>query len=337
MDITQAISKIDKYIGSITSMPIIVDVPDSFTMKSIKEHYDVGTYKFLDLGQIIANDNLPTFDKLFHKLSTIDNVIFLYGVSTYLKLLGAKELNRILKTLLEFVPLRKLIILTHDCSKYLQIHDPRIKNAGRLVVIDTEETEPIKIHFVSDDLSDYYEIMATGINQLSKLIELAPTDEIYISSKYGKKDFPNSIFEIKQHSSAYDAICEKNNIFANLTDSIGSSDDWNNLLRDLKDRSWTEIIQSKFGGENNLGGWITKYPEAPDYHKWLYFLAIKTCGVPHNEYLAQVAADCKSLDEFPKLIFNTILRFEIKNKEQYDCVYTQRKKYLRNSTDTIQR
>ena len=88
MKYEEVIQRIDKYKESDKHHPIIVDLPNVQVYNKLVKHYNVGDSINLlkDASLFCKEESLPVMDKLLYSLSTMDGMIFLTGLSFYLRL-----------------------------------------------------------------------------------------------------------------------------------------------------------------------------------------------------------------------------------------------------------
>ena len=94
MKYEEVIQRIDKYKESDKHQPIIVDLPNVQVYNKLVKHYNVGDSINLlkDASLFCKEESLPVMDKLLYSLSTMDGMIFLTGLSFYLRLQGENVL-----------------------------------------------------------------------------------------------------------------------------------------------------------------------------------------------------------------------------------------------------
>lgn len=330
MTIDDAIKKIDRYLDSNRTEPRIVDVPNADVASDIKTCYNVGKNLFIDASNYADKDSLPRIDEILNALSTSDKPVFLFGLSTMLKMLGKEELVRVLTVLVNFSPKSKLVVLTYGCRQYLKFRDSRIKDKGQLILIDGEEDTPCKINFITHDLAGAFDSTIDGISKLSTLVESGLYPDINVVTNHRQEEFPTSLLELRNRDSAYQIIAGNDSRFATLKQSMGKPEQWQCLLSLMRYDKWEDIINAKFGGTGNLTFWIDKYSDADDIDKWLYFLALKTIGSQNNEYLARVIGHVGFAHQLPASLFNCILDYNLRDRELFDLIYMQRKALLRH-------
>lgn len=132
MTLEQVKIKIEKYLNSTDIMPRIVNVSKADDLVELKNYFEIGNIKFIDMGDFASVDSMPLFDKLLNSISKNKDITFLYGISTFLKLLGSDIMNLMLRNILEIVPQNKVIIILVACDQYIKLQDPRIVDRGAL-------------------------------------------------------------------------------------------------------------------------------------------------------------------------------------------------------------
>lgn len=325
MDFDSGRAKISKYLESTTSAPIIVDVADSITFSKISSFFKVGSNKFISASEACSQDHMPKMDQLYDKIQNQKGKIFLTHLSTFLKLEGEEKLKETLHTILDLSVMGKLVVITYQCSQYLKFADPRIKAAGRIVCIDpvVDVDKYPTLCFVSNDISGRYEALLRGINNFATQAETSLSDVIYIETTKSKKDFPNSLFPIKEDNSAYDILSKNSNLLRMVGAEIGTDDEWIWLLDEIGSyEGWEDYVEKSFGNHNALLHNIGNMTTMSDKQKWAYFLALKCYGVQNNEYLEKVLKSSNTLGEFWDKLYSLILNTEVNSynfKKFYDC------------------
>ena len=329
MELNAAIEKIRKYLDGGSSMPIVVDVPDMPCLNVLRNVFNTGSNKFVDAGEYCSDDSLPQTDKLLADLQGRNTKVFLTGLSTYLKLLGKDGLNRYIIALLNLNVKERLVVVTFQCHQYLSLSDRRIMEAGRYIVITgSTETQSRQLYFVAPQLAANFDACAAGLNKLSTSIEGTPAEVIYIKTKKTKHDFPNSLFEIKQYSSAFDVLTKMNAELASVDSECGTDAQWEYLTEELKKYSnWHEYVEKEFGGSTKLALFIGNLSAMDAHKRWAYFIAMRVCGVQGNSYLEKVVARSMTLDNFYDGLYTRLLEVSVGSK-QFHQQYEERRQLL---------
>ncbi len=333
MILKDAINKIKKYLDGDSSTPIIVDVPSLSIYKSIENHFKVGSNEFISAKNFCtAKDTLPQRDKLLETLSKKKTKVFLTEYSTFLKLKGENRLRIALQAMLDLKIKGKLVIITFKCGKYLNFEDPRLQASGRVNLVEAESTDDTipSVHFVSPDLPENC-VGATypGIENLPNIIEKEDAITNYIRTKWVKNNFPLSLLDIQQYSSAYDIIAKANPELSSIGSDAGSDEQWRWLMSVIgTSGGWAEFVNNEFGNKDNLSLSIGKVNSFNDNKKWAYFIALRVNGAPHAQYLSTVIQKSETFNQFQERLYTNILEIETSDRRFVE-LYQERKELLR--------
>lgn len=330
MNYQSAINKINKYLDSDSHQPIIVDVPDYGVLTNIKNTYDVGSNMFVMASKYCGQDSLPQMDKMKDEVSRIKKRIFLCELSTYLKMEGEKDASQELFSLLDLSIDGRLVIITFNSSHLLDFADPRPRDAGRVIIIDKQNTISLPtLYFVSPNLSSSFELCIDGFKDLPKMVEEQEQQAIFISTKRGKTEFPDSLYNIRSYSSSFELLSETNHEIGSLNAESGTEEQWAYLRREIEQQGgWMEVVRKSFGGVDNLPLNLGNFRHYPDNKKWLYFIALKICGARNTSYLADVINKSSTITNFFDRLYTTILDYDRKSK-QFKSIYAERREILR--------
>ena len=331
MKYEEVIRRIDRYKDSDKHQPIIVDLPNVQVYNQMVSHYDVGggINVFKDASSFCNGDGLPVMDKMQYSLSTIGGVVFLTGLSLYLKLQGEEMLQGSLRSMLDLSCEGKLIILTLNSSCVLKRMDSRLVSSGRISIVDGEKMLPMTLFFVKPSLADSAEASIKGVNNLSRLLRLLECDNddaISIITSRGKYDFPNSMYDIEEYTSEYQVLKDRYSEFCVIERSLGSDEQWAWLLKNVDGvyDSWSQFVSATFGGVQSLANTISGFADFDSMKRWTYFLALRINGVKGNDYLAHVVSKSQTYNEFIVNSFSALLDFRVEDKN-FKHLYGERK------------
>ena len=316
MELNVVIDRITKYLDGETSAPIVVDVPDKFVEQKLINFFKTGANAFVDASDFCVQDGLPQLDKLIDDLQHKKTKVFLSGLSTFLRLEGSEELNKQIHSLMSLEVSGRLVILTFQCDEYLKFTDPRIKSAGRYMAISkTMDQRPPILFFVTPQLANHFDAYIDGINKLPRCVETSISDTIYIKTTKTKDKFPNSLFEIRPFSKAYDVLIAAEMALSAVSYECGTDEQWMDLSDELKKfDGWYDFVGKKFGGAKNLALYISSFNALSEFNKWAYFIAMKSCGVQNNAYLSKVIECSDSLANFFDKLYTCLLKETPKTK-----------------------
>lgn len=327
MKYEEVINRIDRYIKSDKHQPIIVDLPNIKMYKQMLGHYDVGCYTIKDVSSFCMEEGLPVMDKLQHSLSKLDSVIFLNGLSCYLKLQGEQILQNDLRSMLDLSLEGQLIVLTFNCANVLSKMDARLLDAGRISIVDGEPSYQPTLCFINPKLANSVPYSIKGINRLQNMATFLEesSNNVNVVTVRTKASFPNSMFDIMEYSSEYQVLADWNTVFLSLGYEAGTEEQWAYLLKETEAYDdWHSYIAAEFGNPSNLANCINSFAKYEPNKRWAYFLALATCGVKGNGYLAYVISKSKTYGDFVMQSYCAILNVSVSDSI-FQKYYDERK------------
>ncbi len=335
MNLDDAKSRIQKYLKSDKSWPLIVDVQTKKNLAEIKEFFRVGDNKFPDIENFCNADGMLKLDELYSAIRNGSNNLFITCLTGFLKLMGESKIKSTLKTLISTDVNSRVVIITYQCKNYLKFSDERIAESGRFIIVDDIPDEIAEIVLVNPSLYESLPGAYLGIQKVGYAIENSYQKRIYVATDVKKESFIESVFHISQMTSGYNLLCDRDSRTSIVPESFGEDSQWNYALQEMGNKGdWKYVIEKHFGSEDNLSQVITTYAHLNKKHLWLYYIALSICGVKNNAYL-QMSVDCSSGPaEFIKSIYRTILTIDKDNKD-FASLYEQRKIILSYLTNTL--
>lgn len=326
MSLDAVIKKIDRHLKKDFVQPLIVDVQNSDDFQAIWQHYNVGSYVFLKAQDYCGKDSIPQFDKLYSDLAQNEGIVFVTGISIFLKLQGEQFLKESLRTLLSLSTKGHIVVITYQCRKYLTFSDPRLQN--RIFIVEAKEAHQPSLIFASDNFkTKTSNTVVNGLDSLS-VVENTDVEQISVYTKKTRTSFPLSLIYITDLNKAYDVLCSIDKTTAQLTDTLGTDAQWAYALELFENKSsWGELIESLFGNRNALQHIIQNFMSYSDNQKWLYFVALKLYGCPENWCLDTASKTATGSTDIVRHIYRGILSVEPKSKD-FSKIYNQRKQLL---------
>lgn len=330
MELNKIKEKIRHYLNSSRQTPLVVDVADVSEMVSLEMEFNTGYNEFVDASLYCSQDSLPQMEKLLDDLAYRSNNVFLTGLTIFLLLQGEEILRKTIRSLLDMEINGKLVILTFRCSPLLHFKDRRLADSGRIILRDNICNKLPIVYFVAPKLSDNVEARYIGINTLSKTVERDEIETIYIETDKSKYDFPFSLFNIRQYSSAYDMLIRKHTELHLIESDFGTEEQWEYLLKVVdKLGGWQKYVDEELGGTAYLGQNISKMKSMSENQRWAFFIAMKLHGVKSKPYLSQVLALSHSVAELYGRIYSQLLDTDVKSKS-FKSQYEERKDLVKN-------
>lgn len=331
MELDLAFTKIDKYLQSKKSQPIIVDIQNSIDFEKLKERFPSSFYTYRGAGDYCKKDSYFRLDNLKNDISKSNDDLFVTGISSFLRLQGKDELQSQLRIILDLSTNAHVVIITYQCAEYLDFKDTRLYDANRIIIIDGEHDHIPELTFVSPKISLDRVYSYNGINHLDQALEFNPNYKIFISTKHTEEDFPKSLLQISTVSSAYDIVKTYEENISLVKDDFGKVEQWAELLDRLhKADGWETLVLNEFGGIQNLPFRIDAYSDFDEFKKWLYILMLKLYSSEIiGGYLSKVLQQVLSYKDFIPALFQTILNFDHADPE-FSNLYVERKGILKN-------
>lgn len=128
MQVESCIEKIEKRNHRNIQRTLFVNVNNSKDMKTVKEHFEFG-YSFINIANN-DKDEMPMLDEVLEVIESAKEVVFIEGISAYLRFGGQKQLKLVINQLLNMQYSSKAIVMLYQCDDILleQIKkDPRLK------------------------------------------------------------------------------------------------------------------------------------------------------------------------------------------------------------------
>ena len=327
MSLNQYMQKIDRYLSKDEGLPIVVDVQNEADQTELVQHYHVGKNKLIPASKYCAPDEMPRYEELLNDLATVDGVLIVTGVTSYLKLDGEQELQRFLRKLLSMSIKGHVVFIAYQCRRYLSFSDQRI--ARRIVVVENSEKKVPDIVFTdpSIPLPPKYEAIK-GMENFAAMAEARSADTMYVVTRKSKDTFPHSLYNITNLQNAYDALLLKDDSTRALPEEIGTSAQWSYAMKLFEHKSnWADVIDDEFGGHTMLEHIFSNYAHLSTDRKWLYFIALKLFGAKNNWCLTTAARKANSINDFKKQAYRCILDKSTDDNDFWRC-YESRKVVL---------
>lgn len=177
-----------------------------------------------------------------------DSVIFLKGLSCYLKLQGELFLQNSLRSLLDLSLKGKLIVFTFNCASVLSRMDNRLLAAGRVSIVEGQPSCQLSLCFINPKLANSVPAGIKGINKLQDMETFLEEDNpsICVITKKTRANYPNSMFDIVEYSSEYQVLAEQNLDLANVGEAAGTEAQWAYLLKEMENfEDWHQYVVSE--------------------------------------------------------------------------------------------
>lgn len=328
MNLDAAKKRIQTYLKSDKTWPIVVDVQTKQDLTDIVDFFHIGKNQFPNIERFCDDDSSLKIDEIHAAISNNSGNTFVSGLTGFLKLYGDDVTKQVLKTIISTSISGHVIVFTYQCKDYLKFSDPRVSATGRIIIVDGTPDKVCDICFISPDLSNAFPGSYRGIQKIGYIFENCSYNCAYIATDVQKNDFEKSSFHINQLNNGYDILRDKDSRTAIVPQNYGTSDLWNYVLGLMGSKgNWSTIIEDNFCHEANISHAFSSYHLYDEKKKWLYFIALSICGVKDNEYLQLAVNNASNSDEFVKSIYRAILTIDYKNPK-FESLYKQRKSVI---------
>ena len=335
MNLNEAKKRIQTYLQSNKSWPLIVDIQTKEEIAEIIDFFKIGGNGFPDVESFCNKDEILKFEELYALVSENDQDIFITEITGFLKILGEGITKKTLRTLATASIHGHVVIITYQCKNYLKFSDPRIYESGRIIIVDGSPDLVADIYFINPSLSDAFPGAYKGVQKIGYIMEHCESGSAYITTNNKKQSFAESIYQINQLDNGYDILRDKDPRTGLIPRSFGTADQWNFVIQKMGSKgNWSSVIEEQFGSELNLSNSISSYSLFNKEKKWLYYIALSICGVKENEYLQMAVNNASNSEDLVKSIFRTILSRDYSDNE-FSNYYSQRKTLLRELKNTL--
>ncbi len=330
MKLESAIEKIKRYFSSSTTTPIVVDLQNGCDFEKIQEEFQSSFYSYVAAGTYCKEDNMVLLDNLKEDLIKNNKPVFLTELSTFLKLEGVDYLKNQIRILLDLPIAGHVVILTYQCSKYLDFKDPRLKAAQKIISVDGVADNIPEITFVSPEASLKQVYSCKGLSSLGRAVEYNPQITLYLKTRQKVSLFPKSILKLSELSSGYDILKTYGHDILEIEKGFGTEEQWNYALSNLEQyKNWENLVISLFGGTANLSFSLSEYGNFDNNKKWLYVLSLKLFkNEVQNIYLKSVVSSLTNYTNFIPELFKKILSIKVTDNNFLN-LYEERKFLLR--------
>lgn len=335
MNLNDAKNRVQNYLKSTKTWPLIVDVQTKSDLAEIVDFFKIGSNQFPTVENFCNQDGVLKLDEVYAAVANNNGNTFICGLTGFLKLLGETTTKNALRTMVTTNISGHVVIFTYQCKNYLKFSDPRIGESGRLIIVDGSPDSVCEICFIAPELSQAFPGSYQGVQKIGYVMENCTYESAYVSTTVDKSFFAESVYHITQLNNGYDILRDKDPRTSLVPQSFGEPEQWNYVLQHMGSHgNWSSVIIEHFGSESNISHAVSSYSLFDKNRKWLYFIALSICGVKDNEYLQLAVNNASNSDELVKSIFRAILTID-KGNARFAELYEQRKELIRNLKNSL--
>lgn len=323
--------RIESYRNSDDKRPLIVDVSTIDDLQELSQQYLMVKKKSV-FELVESSRELPSIDDIYQFLdSCVENLCFVYGLGTYLRLNGKETFAKIIHSLLGTAFTTKFIIVTYRCGKYFNEKIPKFKD-NIIICGDDNSSSLSSLVFISSSYQNQVRAAESGLKSALQRIEKAEGEKIYVVTGFEKSDFPDALIGIEECKTPYDLLCIKDKQIKKLNPQYGFDADWHTLLSKMGNGSLEDTIKEYISVKDILAE-IKEWNEKSPFEKWLIFIYLKIKDYKTGNWAVDYSIDkSQSFADFINNIYYSILSLNY-NEDGFRSKYDDRKKILKAIRD----
>lgn len=321
---SNCIEKIKDYLHdeSIT-YPLFVNIENAEQKSEIDDYCNVSGNTIAHVSDFAKKDCIPNIMALIDRIKKTKNNIFVFELTTYLRLIGNKELENTMQTLCEMTIQGKAVIICYHCEEVLRsIIQKDLRVAQRVVTVDqVEEMTKPKVIFIRPEFETESIIAECGVEHIAELIEASTKQEVYIKTSKSPKVFEKGMYAISTIDNPLQVLQNKYMELCSFTYKEADAVYWNYLLQlSQGKKSLKAIIVDHFGNNNSYEYALQEWGQYDDKKQWLLYIAMKVFPDSKNAIIKSMITSAHSHLSVPRAIMREILNYSHKDLE-YNDIY----------------
>ena len=153
--------------------PLLINIENAEQKSEIYDYCNVSGNTIAHVSDFAKKDCIPNIMALIDKIKKTKNNIFVFELTTYLRLIGNKELENTLQTLCGMTIQGKAVIICYHCEETLKsIIQKDLRVAQRVVTVDqVEEMAKPKVIFIRPEFEIESIPAECGVERIAELVE----------------------------------------------------------------------------------------------------------------------------------------------------------------------
>lgn len=307
------IKRINNYLqdDNITA-PLFVNVETAVQKAELQDYYGVGGNTIVHIADFAKKDSLPNVIEAIDSIKRTSGNMFVFGLTTYLKLVSGSELQKTMRALCNMSIAKKVVIVCFHCEEILKgmVHKD-LRVAQRIVAAGpTDDSAKPHITFIAKEFSFDAMNVVEGIEFLPEAIEDACQPEIYVSTSQKAAIFANGQYAIATLDTPLQILQNKYpelNIFK-FNEAEGTY--WRYLLNLSENKvSFRAIVIAHFSNTNNYEYALQEWYTYEDRLQWLLFIAMKVFPDVENQIIRDAVSASDRYTEVIRNVMRAILNY----------------------------
>ena len=305
--------------------PLLINIENAEQKSEIYDYCNVSGNTIAHVSDFAKKDCIPNIMALIDKIKKTKNNIFVFELTTYLRLIGNKELENTLQTLCGMTIQGKAVIICYHCEETLKsIIQKDLRVAQRVVTVDqVEEMAKPKVIFIRPEFEIESIPAECGVERIAELVEASKKQEVYIKTVKSTKVFEKGIYAISTIDNPLQVLQNRFMELCSFTYKEQDAVYWNYLLKlSQGKKSLKAIIIDHFGNNSSYEYALQEWNQYDDKKQWLLFIAMKVFPDTKNVIVKNMITSAGSHMSVQRAIIREILNYS-HNDLKFKDIYSQ--------------
>ena len=323
---SNCIEKIKEYLHDDSmTYPLFVNVENAEQKSEIYDYCNVSGNTIAHVSDFAKKDSIPNVMALIDRIKKSPKNIFVFELTTYLRLIGNKELENTLQMLCGMSIQKKAVIICYHCEEVLRgLIQKDLRVAQRVATVDDiEEMKKPKVIFIRPEYELESVSAENGVEHIAELVEANTKQEVYLKTAKSPKVFEKGLYAISMIDNPLQILQNKFMELCSFKYNESDSVYWDYLLKLSNGKqSFKAIVIDHFGNDNSYEYALQEWNQFDDKKQWLLFIAMKVFPDGKNRIIRKIASDADSHLSLRKAMMRSILDYSYTD-ENYPDLYLQ--------------
>ena len=323
---SNCIEKIKEYLHDDSmTYPLFINVENAEQKSEIYDYCNVSGNTIVHVSDFAKKDSIPNVMALIDRIKKSPKNIFVFELTTYLRLIGNKELENTLQMLCGMSIQKKAVIICYHCEEVLKsLIQKDLRVAQRVATVDDiEEMKKPKVIFIKPEYELESISAENGIEHIAKLVEANTNQEVYLKTTKSPKVFEKGLYAISMIDNSLQILKNKFMELCSFKYKESDSAYWDYLLKlSYGKQSFKAIVIDHFGNDNSFEYALQEWNQFDDKKQWLLFIAMKVFPDGQSRIIRKIVSDTDSHLSLQKAIMRSMLDYSYTD-ENYPDLYRQ--------------
>ena len=320
------IERINNYLQdeSIT-YPFFVNVRNAVQKTELLDYYGVGDNAIVHIADFAKKDGLPNVMGVIDAIKRTSGNMFVFGLTTYLKLISGSELQKTMQTLCNMSIAKKAVIVCFQCDEILKgMIQKDLRVAQRIAAASpTDELAKPHITFVTREFFLNSANVVEGMEFLPEAIENTVQPDIYIRTAKKAAIFANGQYAIATLDTPLQILQNKYPELGVFKYDEAEGSYWRYLLNLSENKdSFRTVVIAHFGNASNYEYALQEWYTYEDRMQWLLFIVMKVFPDVKNQIIRDAVSSSHRYIEVMRNLMRAILNYPQDGKA-FSQIYKQ--------------